>query len=238
MRDKQICKSEVALQSCEKVDDLGTDADIKGRDWFVADNKLWPQCECTSYDDALPLAAAKLVGVTLHRGRVEANRKKKIRDSGSKIVFSVFCGFAGLRSPLLMNYQWFGKQILHPHARIKRAERVLKDDLHISSMAPKFASARGQQVASVKTNYAESWFDQSQDKTAQSAFAGARLANQTQGFAGLNVERNIVYGPGFAPMAGSKEAFGGDEDLRDVSYLDQGHDWIVAETLLAFLNHL
>ena len=219
MRNKQICKAEVALQSRQKVDDLRTDADIKRRDWFIADNKLWPQCERTSYDDALPLAAAKLVGVTAHRRRIEANRAKEIRDLRSNIRFPV-CGFTGIRAAVLMNYHWFGNQILRPHARIQRAERVLKNDLHISSMAPKFAAARGQKVASIKTNCAKSWFDEPQDKTAQSAFAGARLADQSQGFASLNVERNIIYGSGFAPMAASKEAFGGDEDLRDVSYFD------------------
>jgi len=228
MRNKQICKSEVALQSREKVDDLCTDANIKRRDGFVADNKLRPQCECTSYDNALPLSAAKLVWVTAQRRRVEANRTQEITNLGS-IVFPVSRGLAGIGSPVLMDYQWFGNRILHPHARIQRAERVLKNDLHISSMTPKFASARCQQVASSKTNCPESWFDESQDKTAQSAFAGAGLADQSQGFAGLNVERNIVYGPGFAPMATCKEAFSGEEDFRDVSNFDQGHDSIVAE---------
>src|SRR5215467_7345755 len=103
MRNKQIGKSELALQSREKVDDLGTDADIEGRNWFVADNELWPQCECTSYDDALPLAAAKLVGITAHRRRIEANRTKEIRDLGSNIVFPVLRECAGIRSPVLMN---------------------------------------------------------------------------------------------------------------------------------------
>jgi hypothetical protein len=70
----------------------------------------------------------------------------------------------------------------------------LKDYLHAASERPHLAPVQIQQVTPVKTDFAGRWFDQTQDAAAHRGFATARFADQSQGLASIDRERNAVDG--------------------------------------------
>jgi hypothetical protein len=59
-----------------------------------------------------------------------------------------------------------------------------------------------EKVASFEADTAGSGLDEAQDQTSQRAFARSRFADQSESFAGVNVERDIVDGPDFAFVLG------------------------------------
>src|SRR5579864_7796904 len=73
VRDEEVGQAEVALQLCEQVDDLRSDADIEGRYRLIADDELRPQCQGAGDADALALTAGEFVRVALAGGFVEAH---------------------------------------------------------------------------------------------------------------------------------------------------------------------
>ena len=59
-----------------------------------------------------------------------------------------------------MDHQRLGDQVFHSHARIERAEWILKDNLHVTTQAAQVGVAGVEQVVAVKANAAGSWLDQ------------------------------------------------------------------------------
>ena len=64
--DEQVGELEFLLEASQQVQDLGLDGDIQGRDGLIGNDQLWPQGKGPGYADALPLAAAELVGIAVH----------------------------------------------------------------------------------------------------------------------------------------------------------------------------
>ena len=71
MGDEQVGDPELALESLEKVDDLGLDRDVQGAYWFVTDNKIGLDGQRPCDADTLALPAREFVRVAVHECRVE-----------------------------------------------------------------------------------------------------------------------------------------------------------------------
>src|SRR5690606_6485025 len=71
---------------------------------------------------------------------------------------------------LVTETERFGNDILHPHARIERRKRILKDDLHRIA-APTMLSLRG------KCDGAAGWLAQPSNDIAEGALARSTFAH-------------------------------------------------------------
>src|SRR6185503_11016865 len=80
MGDEQVGQPQVALEALEQVDDLRLDRDVECADGLVADDQLRLHGQRPGDPDALPLAAAELVRIALHEGRVEADQVEQVGD--------------------------------------------------------------------------------------------------------------------------------------------------------------
>ena len=87
-----------------------------------------------------------------------------------------------------MNDQWLTDDAFYIHSRIERAERVLKDYLHIAAQAAHFTMISSQQIAALEAQAAGTWLDQPQYQSAESALARSRFAHQAKSFASEDVE--------------------------------------------------
>jgi hypothetical protein len=63
--DVEVGKAKLFLEILQEVEDLGLDRDVQGRGRLVKGDKLRFRSQSASDGDALALAAAKLVGITL-----------------------------------------------------------------------------------------------------------------------------------------------------------------------------
>src|SRR6516162_501622 len=78
---KKISKAELVLQVRQKIDDLGLNRYIQSRYGLVCDDQLRLQRESPRNTDALPLAAAEFMRITVHHTRIEADGFQEIRHS-------------------------------------------------------------------------------------------------------------------------------------------------------------
>ena len=67
VRDEQVGQAEIALKVFQQIHDLGADADVERRDWFVGDDELGAQSQRACDSDALPLASAEFVRIAPQR---------------------------------------------------------------------------------------------------------------------------------------------------------------------------
>ena len=82
VRDEQVGDAALFLQVLEQVDDLGLDADIQSADGFVANDEFGFDGERARDADALTLAAAEFVRVTL---RVFGSRPTEVSSSSMRL---------------------------------------------------------------------------------------------------------------------------------------------------------
>ena len=71
MGDEQISQIELLSQILQQVDYLGLDRHVEGRDRLVADNEFRSHRQGPRDADALPLAAAHFVRITVGEARIE-----------------------------------------------------------------------------------------------------------------------------------------------------------------------
>ena len=86
-----------------------------------------------------------------------------------------------------MNDQPFLDDGANGHPRIERAERILKHDLQLSAQRLAAAAPGVSQVLAVEEDAAAGRFDQPQQGAAGGGFAAARLADQAERFAFVDV---------------------------------------------------
>jgi hypothetical protein len=210
MRNEKISEPEFDLEFPQKIYDLRTDADIQSRDGFVGDDEFRPECQGTRNSDALALTSGEFVGIARHRGIIHAN-------GSQKFCHALAANFA---AETVVDDERFGDDVLHAEARIERAERILKDDLHASAQSPEFSAASRHQIVTFEAETAGCRFDQAQDEAAQRALARSGFANQTERFARLNVERDIVNSADLPQAPTAKSRVGKLENPGEVADFD------------------
>src|ERR1700687_1057248 len=147
MGDEEIGQAEVALQLCEKVDDLRAHADVESRNGFIAHHELGTQGESAGDADALTLSAGEFVRVASTGGFVEADGTQEFGDASAEVelrstgqpraavpTWAVFTRNS-------VDDQGLGDDVFHPKAGIERGERVLKNNLQVAAKAAHRRSA-------------------------------------------------------------------------------------------------
>ena len=93
--DEEVRDSVLLLKIVQQIDDLCLDGYIESADRFVANDQFRFDCQRSRDTDALTLAAAELVRVTVHSRRVKPNRGQQRpnsfapRSAGSRQMMDV-----------------------------------------------------------------------------------------------------------------------------------------------------
>lgn len=161
--DEEIRQRPLLLYRPQQVDDLALDRHVERRQRLVGDDQSWVGCERPGDRDSLPLAAGEFVWIAVQGigGETDLLRKR-------------VCSLPtlGPRATSL-NAEWFCDNRCHDHARIKRTERILENDLH--------RAARGSVWSLIgETNRARVGSPQTSDDMAQGGLAAPALANQRE----------------------------------------------------------
>lgn len=122
-----------------------------------------------------------------------------------------------------MNLERLGDDILDSKTGIKGGERILKNDLQVAAQPPQFAGIRREQVPACKHDRAGRGFDQAEDQASQRALAGAGFADQTEGLAGVNIERNVINCSHLAVRFPAECGFALRESFAEVTNFNQRH---------------
>ena len=105
----------------------------------------------------------------------------------------------------LVNAHGLADDAADGHAGVEAAHGILKDDLHLAAEFAHAVAVGAQDVFTLVVDAAGGGGDEAQDAAANGGFAAARLADQAQGFAGENVEADVVDGADVADV-GAQEA--------------------------------
>ena len=81
MSDEDIGQTQSLAQVDEQPHDLGLDADVERRDWFVEHQQRGGDGKRTSNADALSLSAGKLVRVTVEMLRAQLHQREQFVDA-------------------------------------------------------------------------------------------------------------------------------------------------------------
>ena len=184
VRNEEVGELEFVFELREQIDDLGLDRDVQRRDRLVQHHELGLKGERPGDADALPLAPGKLVRVAIQVGRVEAHFHQDFLDAVAAFGFGSDT----------VDPQPFLDDPADGHAGIQGAERILKDDLHIAAELPQRRARAVGDVFAAKVNRAARRFVQAQQRAADRRFAAAAFADESQRFAGLDGERDVIHG--------------------------------------------
>src|SRR5208337_1886691 len=122
-----------------------------------------------------------------------------------------------------VNCHWFADNLFNGHPGIERTERILEDDLHVMAQMPQLRSPGPQHIMTVEVHLARIRLDEPQQHSPERALARARFAHQSQGFSGLDRQRNVVHRAHFGGSAYSESGLSRAEGLRQAPSFDQGH---------------
>lgn len=129
-----------------------------------------------------------------------------------------------------MNHQRLGDDFFNPHARVERGEGVLKDDLHVTAEAAQVAGTRGKNVLAVEVDAAGRGLDQAEDHASEGGLAATGLADQTQGLAGMNVERHVIHRTHFSLVPTRTKHIGAcGIDLDQIAKLQERHGMNISQ---------
>ena len=86
----------------------------------------------------------------------------------------------------------FSDLILEAAVGVQAGERILEHHLHVGAGAAKILAVQGADVAAADVDFAGNRLDEAQDGTAAGRFAATGFAHQSQGFADIEGERDIL----------------------------------------------
>lgn len=113
-----------------------------------------------------------------------------------------------------MDDERLGDDVFYSATGVERGEGILKDDLHIASELPHFTAADADEIVALVKNRSGGGFDEAQDQSAERALPGAGFANESERFAGMNLERNVIDCADFPSRLAAKGRIALVENLR------------------------
>ena len=121
--------------------------------------------------------------IALREAGIEAHLLEQGRDAS--------LGIGPARDP--MDGQRLGEHLVHRHARVERAVRVLKHDLHAAPQRAQRACPERDHVLAVDRDAPGVGLDQSEDRPPHGGLAAARFAHEPQRLSGCDRERHVVH---------------------------------------------
>ena len=184
VRDEQVSEAELALQVLEQIDDLRLDGHIERGDGLVADDEGGVDGEGASDADALPLAAAELVGVARRHARVQPNEREDLRHPPPGLRLA-------RREPV--NAERLADDLPGGHARVERAVGVLEHHLHFFAEFAHPLAAHGGEFFAPEADGAGRGLVEPQDAASQRGLAATGLADEAERLSLADAEGNAVH---------------------------------------------
>ena len=91
-----------------------------------------------------------------------------------------------------MDDERLGDDLLDAHARVEGGVGILKDGLHAAAQRAELVLGDAGDGVAVEGDGAGGGFDEAEDEARDGAFAGAGFADEAEGFAALDGERDAV----------------------------------------------
>ena len=213
VRDEKIGEVHLLLELLEKIDDLRLDRNVQRGDRLIGDDEFRVHGQCPGDADPLALAAAELVGITIVVLFPETDLIEQFHHPLSLLL------------PLgdVVDLQPLADDLAHPHARIERGIRVLKDDLHLPAHVAELALGERQDIFPLEVDLAGRRLDQPQDGPAQGGFPASRLSHQPESLPLFDCQADPVDGPDL-PLVPGKQPRTHGKILLQVMDLKQTHN--------------
>ena len=188
---------EAILKAAEDVEDLCLDGDVQGGNRLVGNDKLGLAGEGAGDADALALASAELMGKAIGLGGVEADVLEKLVDMAADFA----------RAAHAPDAEREADDLLDGLVGVERGEGILKDHLHPGAEAAEVRGRQREQVDAVKPDAAAGRLFEAADEATECSLAAAAFADEAEGLAASDLERDTVDGPQDALLA-SREVLG------------------------------
>src|SRR5258708_3579518 len=174
------------LQIAQEIDDLRLDGNIERTHWFVAHDEPGFDCQGTSNSDALALAPAKFVRVTI---RVRSIQPDVFKQSVNPAPAH------NCADSKPVDVQGFPDAFSYRHARIERTIWILKNNLELPPTGAQLGTSQCRDILAIKVYLTRSWPNKSDDGAPESSLAAAAFADQTDSFARGDGQADIIHGP-------------------------------------------
>ena len=182
VRDEDVGQAEVVLQVLQQVEDLCLHRDVQRRDGLVADDQLRVHGEGPRDADALTLAARELVREPVVVLGVEADDLEQLLHAALDL---------GVRAEPV-HHERLADDEADPLPRVQRGVRILEDHRHLAADGTHRRAREIRDVAALEQDPAVGRIEQPHDAARERRLAAARLADDAQGLAGLDAERDAV----------------------------------------------
>src|SRR4051812_43345343 len=183
VRDEQVGRAELLLQTDQEVDDLGARGRVEGRGRLVEHDQLGRGDDGPRDPDPLLQAHAEL-------GRVGGQEPLGEADTPGREPHRLLP--ISPRRP--QRDQRLADGLTNDEARVERLGRLLEDELHPAPQRGRADRASAAHGLALEQYRARRLPDQAQDAATDRGLARARFADQRHGLAGLDVEAHPVHG--------------------------------------------
>ncbi len=182
MADEEHGHAEFRLQVGQEVDDLGLDRHVERRDRLVADDEVRPRRKRPGQHGALALPARELVRIARGVIGAEADGREQFGHPLHPLR----------RRAKAMDVERLADLLADGQAPVERGERILEDHLHAGAGAPSGRLMRQRQRRAVEGDRTGIRGLEADQETARGRLAAARLADQAEGFAATDRQRDAV----------------------------------------------
>ena len=207
--DEQDREAEAQLQVAQQVEDLRADRHVERRHRLVGDEEPRLDGERSGDADALALAAAELVREAPGEARVEADEVEHLGDARLALLLADAVGTQSL-----------GDRVADRRPRVERRVRDPGRRPGCSCAAPAARARRGEEVLAVEVQRSLVGVEEAQEDARQRRLAAARLADEAEHLAVVDVEVDVVDGA-HAALDAPERAAAQRERLDDPAGLDE-----------------
>src|SRR5579884_768757 len=189
--DEEIRELEFLLQLFHEVEDLRLDGHVERRHRFVGDHEIGPKSERSGDADALTLAAAELVWVAVDVLGRESDGLQQLLNDGppapgraaqTPATVAVFAQVVPSRNGAGKIFERLGYDLVDRHPRVKRAEGVLEDHLHLPTHRTHLSRPQLCNVPPTDDDAPGSDGHEPQQRPAQGGLAASALAHEPERF--------------------------------------------------------
>ena len=183
--DEDVGQSEFVLQLLHQVDHLGLHRHVEGGDGLVTDENLGVERNASGDADALALTTGELVGVAIDVLGVETDEVEQLLHP--------------LPTPTLgddfaVDLEGLPDDVADRHPRVERGVGVLEDDLDVAAQLAHVAGGRLLHLQPLEDHLASGGFLQAHDQSSQGRLPTTGLADDAEGLALVQLERDTVDG--------------------------------------------
>ena len=207
---KRYVRSKSLLELLHQVDDLRLDRDVERRHGLVADEEVRVERERAGEADPLPLAAGELVRVARPGVGGQADRLQQLAHR-----------LAELLAAAAVHAQRLADHARNRVARVQRRVRILEDHLHPPPQRAHLRLAEVGDVGAVEGDLPGGRLVEAEERAADGRLAAARLADEPERLAALDLERDAVDGLDVADVAVHHDAAPDREPDLEVVDLDE-----------------